>query len=244
MHKIFTESEGEIQERDDSHDRKRWKKIAQRIAIAMLLLVFLVGIGGFVYWQYLKTTPQYAIASLIDASRRGDKQEIDRIIDTDRVVDDFVPQIVEKAIELFGRGISKSVIDRISQIATPFMPAVKKRVKQNLPRMLRARTQKFENIPFPAIVVGANRYLEISYEGNDTALVKSLIKDKPLDLKMEYDGSRWRVVAVEDEKIATQLAQRYGQQIITLAQSRGEDGINKLGERLGIRNLSELINGN
>ena len=51
---------------------------------------------GFFYWQSIKTTPQYSLALLVDAARRDDQAEIDKLVNVDAVVDDFVPQITDK----------------------------------------------------------------------------------------------------------------------------------------------------
>ena len=51
--------------------------------------------------------------------RRGanDQKTIDEVVDTNAVVDDFLPQITGKAVELYGRGLPPEIISRVSQIA-------------------------------------------------------------------------------------------------------------------------------
>src|SRR5687768_14192400 len=76
------------------------------VGLTVLAVVLAGVIGGLVYYRGLRQTPQYSLALLIDAAKRDDKADINSLIDTDAVVDDFVPQITGKAIELYGRGQS------------------------------------------------------------------------------------------------------------------------------------------
>lgn len=206
----------------------------------VLLVIFLVvgGIFGYFYWQNLKRMPQYSLALLVDAARRGDQQALDQLIDTDAVVDDFVPQITDKAVELYGRGIAPSTIQKLSQAVAPLLPALKERARAELPALIREKTQKFENIPFWAIALGANRYLDITKE-NDKAFVKSKIPDKPLNLVLKQNGDKWQVIAVKDEVLAQKIAGKIGQDLIQIAQ---KEGVKKVGEQLGISNLEDILN--
>lgn len=215
----------------------RWKKVLGISGAVLLVLIIAAGAGGYFYWQHLKSTPQYSLALLVDAARRDDQGTIDQVVNTDAVVDDFLPQITGKAIEIYGRGMPPQVIQKVSQIAAPILPAVKARARDELPGVIRERTEKFESIPFWAMAMGAERYLDIRTEG-DIAFVKSTIPERPLEVKMRRNGERWQIIGVKDDALATKIAQRIGQSIIALAQK----GVTPSGERsLGIKNLQELL---
>lgn len=211
------------------------------IFVGVLLLVFaVVGIGGAFYWTHLKTTPQYSLAILVDAARNRDQGKIDEIVDTDAVVEDFVPQVTEKAIELYGRGLPPSIIDQVTNVAAPVMPVVKKRARAELPRLLRERTKRFENIPFFVMAAGAERYLDIKVAGN-IARISNKAKNQPLKIVMRKNGDRWTIVAVKDESLAKRIAQKIGQQIISLVRRRGTDTANSVEREIGVGNLGDLI---
>src|ERR1700712_3988200 len=71
----------------------------------IIAVIAIIGvIGGYFYWQSLKKTPQYSLALLVDAARKDDQKTIDSLVDTNAVVDDFMPQIIDKAVELYGKG--------------------------------------------------------------------------------------------------------------------------------------------
>jgi hypothetical protein len=217
--------------------RSAVKKVLGILGIALAVILFVVAIGAYFYWQNLKESPQYSLALLIDAARRDDQQAVDELVDVDAVVDDFVPQITGKAIELYGRGLPPQTISRIAQIAAPFLPAVKQRARDEIPTIIREKTKKFESVPFWAIALGADRFVEIRQEG-DKAFVQSKIENRPLELTLRQNGERWQVVGLKDEELARRIAERIGQQIIAIA--RNKDGKNS-GKELGVENLQDLI---
>ena len=218
--------------------KSRAKKILLILAASFALILLIGAVGGFFYWQSLKTTPQYSLALLVDAARRDDQAEIDKLVNVDAVVDDFVPQITDKAVELYGRGLAPSVINKLAVAVSPYLPAVKKRAKEEVPGLIREKTSKFENVPFWAIALGAGRILDIQQTA-DTALVKSNLQDRPLEVEMKKSGDRWQIVKIKDEEIARRIAEKIGQEIISAAKS---GGVEKAGKQIGIQNLKDLLN--
>lgn len=201
-------------------------------------LVLLIGaIGGYFYWQSLKKTPQYSLALIVDAARRDDQKMVDELIDTDAAVDDFMPQITSKAIELYGRNLPPQTLARIERIAAPVLPMVKLRARAEIPNLIREKTKKFESVPFWAIVIGANKFLDITQE-TDKSFVKSKINDKPLQLTMKRNGNKWQVIGLEDEELARRIAEKIGQEIIALAQN---GGVGKAGSNLDMENLQNVL---
>ncbi len=198
--------------------------------------MLVAGVGAWVYYQSLKSTPQYSLALLVDAAKRDDKAEIAKLVDIDGVVDDFVPQITNKAVELYGRGQPPEVLKKVARLALPLLPAVKERARAELPRVIRDRTARFGSVPFFAMVLGAEKYLDISVNG-DTAIVKSKIPEHPLEMKMKWNGDRWQIVGVRDEQLATAIARKIGQEIMAVAVGGGK----KAADEFGIGNLTQLL---
>lgn len=211
----------------------------------LAFIVLLIGaIGGYFYWQSVKKTPQYSLALLVDAARRDDKEKVAQLIDTEQVVNSFAPQITEKAVELYGRNIPAPIIAKVAQFVTPLMPVIKDQAKKELPNIIREKTEKFDNVPYWAIALGADRALDIKIEG-DTAHITSKIPTKPLDVTMKRDGDLWKVVALKDDRLAQKIAEKIGQQLMALA-SKGnlenaqkQLGVDKLGDML--KNLNDIL---
>lgn len=116
------------------------------------------------------------------------------------------------------------------------MPAVKDRAREELPAAIRQKTAEFGYVPFEAMVLGADQYLDIQIDG-DTAVVKSLVPEQDFEVRMKRDGE-WKIVAVKDDKLATNIAQRVGQEIIAIA----TNGPNSGRSRLGVKNINDLLN--
>lgn len=215
-------------------------KVLKIFAVLVLLFVVIGGVGGFFYWQHLKTTPRYSLALLVDAARQNDQNKIDELVDTNAVVEDFLPQITEKAVELYGRGLPEDVLKKVTKVAAPLMPAVKQRARAELPELIRSKTKKFDGIPFWAIAVGASRYLDINQIGNK-AFIKSKLEGRQLEIEMKKNGDLWQVVAVKDEALAQQIAQKIGKEIMELAKNKGEGNLEKIGKDLGVDNMKNIF---
>ncbi len=218
--------------------RGKFAKIAGIFVVGLIAVGLISAIGGYLYWRSYKSTPQYSLALLIDAARRDDQKAVDELIDTDEVVDDFMPQITGKAVELYGRSLPPQTLAKVEQFAAPFLPAVKDKARAELPRVIREKTDKFAQVPFAAIVLGADRYLDIAQNG-ETALVKSKIADRPLEVKMRRSGDKWQIIGVKDEQLATNIAQKIGQEIIAVATNK--NGAGKTGKTLGVENLQDIL---
>lgn len=221
----------------ESKRKRPFLKALKIIGIVLVILVLLGGTGAYLYWQSFKNTPQYSLALLVDSAKRDDQAAVNELINVDAVVDDFLPQITGKAIEIYGRGLPPKTIERFTQVAAPIMPALKDRARAELPRVIRERTEKFGTVPFILMVLGASRYLDIKVNG-DTAQVSSKLQDRPLEVKMKRNGDKWQIVGVKDDVLATQIAQKIGQEIIAIAKN---GNLKNAGETLGLKNLSGLL---
>lgn len=205
--------------------------------LVFLSVLVIAGVGGFLYYQSLKRTPQYSLALLVDAAKRDDPQTINELIDIDAVVEDFVPQIMTKAVELYGRGMPSVVVEKVAKLAEPIMPAVKDRARAQLALVIRDRTERFARVPFVVMVLGADRYLDFDVTG-DTAIVKSKLREHPFEMKMRRNGDRWQIVGVRDDQLATDIARTIGQQIIEAATKGLTD---EAADLLGVGKLADLL---
>ncbi len=213
---------------------KRFLIIAAAVA---LVLVVAASAAGFVYWSHLQTTPQYSLAVLIEAAREDDQAAVDELVNSDAVVEGFVPQITDKAVELYGRGVPPEVITRAERVAAPLMPAIKDRARAELPRLIRRETERFSSVPFAAMVLGAERYLEIT-ENGENAVVRSRLPQHSFEVTMRKNGTRWQVVGVRDDELALQIARTVGQQLIAIASGKAPaDG----SAPISVGELQELI---
>jgi hypothetical protein len=213
-------------------------KFLKRLGIFLGAVLLVAGIGGFIYWQTVKRTPQYSLALLVDAARRDEKAQIEQLVDADAVVDNFMPQITAKAIELYGRNLPPQTLAKVERVAAPAIPIIKERAKTELPRVIREKTAPVEKAPYWLIALFADRAVDVTTVG-DEALIKSKIPDRPLELTMQRSGDRWKVIGMKDDVLARRIAERIGQDIMATA---ARSGIQKAVEQLGVKNLDILKN--
>ncbi len=216
--------------------RPVWKTVAITAAITFVAVSAIAAIGSYFYWQHLKTTPQYSLALIVDAAKRDEQATVNELVDIDLVVDDFLPQIIDRAVDLYGRGLPQETIERVARIAAPVMPSVKSRARDELPGAIRQKTASFGNVPFAAMVIGADKYLDVSVAG-DTATVRSRLPEHNFEVRMKKSGERWKIAGLRDEELATRIAQRIGQEIVAIA----INGTGSSKSRLDIRNINELL---
>lgn len=217
--------------------RSRAKTYAIWAASVLAAVAVVSAIGFYFYWQSMKRTPQYSLALIVDAAKSDNQREVNELVDIDSVVDDFLPQVTDKAVELYGRGMPPDVIQRVARVAAPVLPAVKDRARAELPNAIRQKTEQFGNVPFAAMVLGADQYLDIKTTGDD-ATIRSKVPERDFEVRMKRAGDRWKIVGVKDQKLATTIAQRVGQDILAIA----TNGNSSAKTRLGVKNINELLN--
>ncbi|MBX3283216.1 MAG: hypothetical protein KF756_12135 [Acidobacteria bacterium] len=212
-------------------------KVVKIVGIVIISVAVIAGGAAFLYWQSLKDTPQYSLALIVDAAKRDDQAELNSLVDVDAIADNFTPQVTSKAVEMYGKGLPPSVIARLRTIAIPVMPAVKEQARAALPKLIRDRVEQFGNVPFPLIVAGADRYLRVEQQGTE-AIVESKVPNRPLRLRMTKVGERWKVTGFEDDALATEIARRIGEELVTIATA------NEVGSKvngLGITGVDDLL---
>jgi len=220
-----------------AYPTRRFRRILTVTALVVVTIAAAGATGFYLYYQSFKDTPQYSLALLVDAAKRDDRAAMDQFIDINSVAEDFVPQITDKAVELYGRGVPPPIIEKARRLATPIMPAVKERARAELPRVIRSRTERFGYVPFAGMVLAADRYLDIVANG-ETASIRSKLPEHNFEVTMLRRGDRWQIVAVKEEQLATDIARTIGQEIMAIAAK----GLTKeTAERLGVGNVADLI---
>jgi len=220
--------------------RRTVLRVLAVIAVLGIMSFLLAAVAGYLYWRSLSNSPQYALALLVEAARTGDDKKVNEYVDVDAVVEDFVPQITDKAVEMYGRGLPPAVIKQAEIVAAPLIPVIKQRARAELPRLLREKTAKYKDVPFWALAIGAGRYLDVKTDG-DRATVAGRSGDRELELRMKREGGRWKIVGVKDDELAEKIASKIGQELIALARQAGRTRIEDLGRSLGLDGIGDLL---
>lgn len=172
------------------------------IALGVLLLGLIA--GGYFYWQSYKTRPAYTLALLVDASQRNDQAVFDQIVDTDKIVQNFVPQVTEKAIGRYASALTAPLRKQVEQLVPKLLPGVKQQVHDEVARHVKELSERAGNWPFPIMALGVPYVVDVKEEG-DAATVDVTLKDRPVQLTMQRNGEQWKIVAVRDDALAARI---------------------------------------
>ena len=170
------------------------------IAVILLLIVGALGAGGYFWWRHYQSGPAYSLALLVDATQRNDQQAVDSILDNDKIAADFVSQIRAR-VPTSALWASQIDLAKIS-----LTPRLKDTVHDQLIKQLQELTDVAAGKPFVIIALAVPRFADIKQE-NNTAQVTVSLKDEQIQLTMLAQGDSWRVVAVQDDKLAKMIAQ-------------------------------------
>jgi hypothetical protein len=170
------------------------------IAVILLLIIGGLGAGGYFWWRHYQSSPAFSLALLVDATQRNDKQAVDSILDNDKIAADFVSQIRAR-VPTSALWTSQIDLAKIS-----LTPKLKDTLHDQLIKQLRELTDVAAGKPLVIIALVVPHFADIKQE-NNTAHVNVNLKDEPIQLTMLQQGDRWRVIAVQDDKLAKMVAQ-------------------------------------
>ena len=93
------------------------------------------------------------MALLVDASQRDDRQELDRILDLDKITESFVSDVRSKVT---GTSILNSLVpSQLDQIVSNITPKLKETLREVLPAEIRRVTEPAKGKPVFLIALGA-----------------------------------------------------------------------------------------
>jgi uncharacterized membrane protein len=190
-----------------AHVPKKGSRGARVLLIVLLVIAgLLVGlaIGGFIWWRNYKTGPAYSLALLVDAAQRGDTAGIDEIVDMDKAVESFAPQVTEQAAGRFGTAFTPALRKQVEALVPKLLPRVRERVHEQIIQRVKEIGAKAEGKPFFLIAVSIPYLLDITEDG-DTAKAVGTQNERTVELTMQRNGERWKIVSVKDEQMAKRI---------------------------------------
>lgn len=183
----------------------RGAKILGIIAIVLVVVIIGAAAGGYFWWQSYKTKPAYSLALLVDAVERDDMAQFDQIVDTDKIVESFVPQVTDKAIGRYASALTGPLRKQVESLVPTLMPSVKQKVREEVIAHVKELGERAKGKPFILVALGIPYVVDIKEE-NGAAKVAATLKDRPVMLTMQPSGERWKIVSVTDETLATRIA--------------------------------------
>lgn len=207
--------------------RRLWLKILLVLASLLLFGAVAAGIAGYWWWTNLQKSPAYSLALLIDAARKDDQPTVEQFLDTNAVIDDFVPQITEKATERYGRGFPPQVVAKATKQLQPLLqqilPQIKEIAKREIPRIIKERAAVAPEVSPAVLAMGLERIVNIE-QNSDTATVTAELQSRTVELKMQRNGDRWQIVGAKDEALADKIADQVAQKVLATVTQRQTAG--------------------
>ncbi|PYS24374.1 MAG: hypothetical protein DMF72_06040 [Acidobacteria bacterium] len=186
-----------------SRSRGGFGRVLLFVAIILLVVVGGVAAGGYFWWRHYRSGPAYSIALLADAAQRNDSATVDGILDTDKITADFVSQIRHRL------PASSSAASLLPSQVDPVRDSLSAKLKDTVHEQLIKELQDLSSIaqgkPFIVVALGIPYFADIKQE-NNTAQVTVHVKDEQIKLTMQAESERWRITAVQDEKLAKMVA--------------------------------------
>jgi hypothetical protein len=186
--------------------RKRrggWGKPLLIIGVVLLVIGLSAIVGGYFWWRNYQSGPAYSLAVLVDAAHRNDAATIDKILDSEKISADFVAQVKQKTT---GSSVASSLLPSQTDAAAAAVSAkLKDTVREQLIKQVRDLTDVAAGKPLFLIALAVPRFVSIDQQ-KDIAHATVDIKNEQIKLTMQPENNGWRVVAVQDEKLAKMVA--------------------------------------
>jgi hypothetical protein len=182
----------------------RGAKIFGIISLALGLLIIAAVAGGYFYWQSYKSKPAYSLALLVDAVERDDMKTFDEIVDTDKIVESFVPQVTEKAVGRYASALTGPLRGQVESLVPKLLPGIKQKVREEVIAQVKEMSERAKGKPFFLVALGIPYVVDIKEEGG-AAKVAANLKDRPVLLTMQPSGERWKIISVTDETLAQRI---------------------------------------
>jgi hypothetical protein len=193
--------------------------------IGIILVVVIIGIlaGGYFWWQSYKAKPSYTLALLVDAAQRNDKPEMDRLLNMDKIAENFVSEVRARVP---GSSLMNSMLpSQVDQTVASVTPQLKQTLQVVLPQEIQRVSESAKGKPFILIALGAP-YLADIKENGATATADLKFKNEQIQLTMQQDNGSWRIVSIKDDRLATIIADA-AKKGLTQRGSQLQDEVNK-----------------
>ena len=186
----------------------RRRGLARLLLVIAVILVVVVGgalAGAYFWWRSYQNSPGYSLALLAEASQRNDSATIDTILDTDKITDDFVSQVRQRTSGSYSSAITSVLPSQLNSAAASLTPKLKETVHDEVVKELHRLTEPAGGKPFILVALAVPRLADVKQE-NEIAYASVNIKDERVQLTMQSGGDRWRVTAIQDDRLAKSIA--------------------------------------
>jgi hypothetical protein len=183
---------------------RRWPKVLAFVAAFLLVMLVVAVVGVFLWWRYYQTTPAYSVALIIDAAQNNQMEEFDKRIDDEEIAKRMVQNVSQKVSARYGVAITANIQKEIDNLMPRLMPKVKQTIHEEVAKEIREFAAKTSPKPFIIVALAVPSFVTITTAG-DTAKASSQLNDRTIQLAMQRDSDRWKVVEVNDDVLVQRI---------------------------------------
>jgi flagellar basal body-associated protein FliL len=180
----------------------RASRILGIIVVVLVVVIMGAAASGYFWWRHFQSSPAYTLAVLADASQRKDTATVDSILDSEKITDDFVAQVRQR---MTGSVVDSLWSSRVDSTLPSLTPKLRETVHDEIVKELQRLTEPAAGKPFILVALVIGRFADIKQE-NNTAHAQVNIRNEQLRLTMQSEGDHWRITAVQDDKLAKEIA--------------------------------------
>ena len=178
-------------------------RVLALIGLVLLVIVVAIAAGGYFWWQHYKSGPSYALAVLVDASQRNDNQQVDRMLDIDKITEGFVAEVRAK---LTGSSLLNNLLpSQVDQVAANITPKLKETLREVLPPEIQRVSVPAKGKPLVLIALSVPYFATVQQNGPN-ANIDLKFKDEQIQLTMLQTGDAWQITSLKDDRLTTIIA--------------------------------------
>jgi hypothetical protein len=184
--------------------RRRWFKVLAILGVFCVLSVLIAAAGAFFWWRNFQTSPAYSVALIVDAAQRNDMQTLASRLDDEAIVKNLVTPVREKAISRYGVSINDPLQQRIDGLLPVLLPQLKQSIHSEIAKEIKEFSSSAESKPFVLVALGISSFVTITPVG-DNARVVAPLQDRTIEVTLQRDGDRWKVVDFNDDVLVQRV---------------------------------------
>jgi len=184
--------------------KSRLGKILVIFAVIIVLGAIGVAVTAFFGWQHYQTTPTYALAVLVDGVQRNDMPTVDKILNTDQIINSLAGQAVDQATQRYAPALGATARKQIEAMLPKVIPLVKQNVHDAMTERVKQISESANQKPFVLIALGMPFVAKVSTE-NDVARAAAQVQDQQVELDLQRGPDGWMVVGVHDEALTRKI---------------------------------------
>jgi hypothetical protein len=194
---------------------RRWPRVLAFVAAFLLVMMVIAVVGVFLWWRYYQTTPAYSVALMIDAAQNNQMDEFDKRINDEEIANRMIANVSQKVTTRYGVAITPAIKREIDNLMPRLLPKVKQTIHEEVAQEIKEFATKSKPKPFILVALAVPSFVTITTQG-DTAKASAKLNERNIELGMQRDNTRWKVVEVNDDVLVQRIVDNLMKELPTI----------------------------